>query len=112
MQLSAAGAAGVAASPRVAGCIRRDGRRPQLGDQVVVLRRLRRRQTQLLICALQIAHLGVGQEVQNGAAVGVLILHDVAGGVLHGVPRVTRLRRHIIPHALDAALGVAAIMLS
>ena len=72
------------------------------------MRSLRRGQTQLLICALQIAHLGVGQEVQDGAAIGVLVLHDVAGGVLHGVPRVTRLRRHVIAHLRDGGSVLAA----
>lgn len=114
MQLSAAATGSTstiaATRPRVAGNVSGRRARAKLRNKIVVLRRLRRRQTQLLICTLQIAHLGVGQEVQNGAAVGVLILHDVAGRVLHRVARVARLRGHVVAHALDAALGVAAAL--
>ena len=114
MQLSAAATGSTstiaATRPRVAGNVSGRRARAKLRNKIVVLRRLRRRQTQLLICTLQIAHLGVGQEVQNGAAVGVLIFHDVAGRVLHRVARVARLRGHVVAHALDAALGVAAAL--
>lgn len=113
MQLSAAAAAGItAACPRVAGSISRDGGRAQLGDQVVVLRGLRGLQAQLLICAFQIAHLALRQEVQDRAAVLVLVVNDVTRSGVDRVAGVAGLRRHVVPHLGDSRPVFAAIMLS
>lgn len=114
MQLSAAAtliataAAVTAARPRVTGNVGRRRARTQLRDQIVVLRGLRCGQLQALILALEILQLALRQEVEDRAAVAVGVVDDVARRVLHSVARVTRLRRHVVAHALDAALGVTA----
>lgn len=113
MQLSAAAAAGItAACPRVAGRVTGNGRGPQLGDQVIVLRSLRCGKAQLLIGTFQIAHLVLRQEVKDSAAILVLVVDDVTRSGVDRVAGVASLRRHVVPHLGDSRPVLAAIMLS
>lgn len=110
--LIAAAAAVTAARPRVTGNVGGRRARTQLRDQIVVLRGLRCRQFQILILGLEVGQLALRQEVEDGAAVLVVRVNDVARGVLHGVARVARLRRHVVAHLRDSCAVFAAIMLS
>ena len=110
--LIAAAAAVTAARPRVTGNVGGRRARTQLRDQIVVLRGLRCRQFQILILGLEVGQLALRQEVEDGAAVLVVRVNDVARGVLHGVARVARLRRHVVAHLGDSRAILAAIMLS
>ena len=86
----------------------RNGARTQLRDQIVVLRGLRCRQLEILILGLEVGQLALRQEVEDGAAVLVVRVDDVACGVLHGVARVARLRRKIVVDAADTLANIAA----
>lgn len=110
--LIAAAAAVTATRPRVTGNVGGRRARTQLRDQIVVLRGLRCRQFQILILGLEVGQLALRQEVEDGAAVLVVRVNDVARGVLHGVARVARLRRHVVAHLRDSCAVFAAIMLS
>lgn len=113
MQLSAAAASGVgAASPRIARLVTGDGGRPQLGDQIVVLRGLRGGQTQLLVGSLEVLQLALSKEVEDGSAIGVLVVDDVPGAGLDGAPGVASLGRHVVAYLGDGRPVFAAIMLS
>ena len=63
------------------------------------------------MCVALLAML-CGLEVEDGAAVLVVRVNNVACGVLHGVARVARLRRHVVAHLGDSRSVFAAIMLS
>ena len=106
--LIAAAAAVTATRPRVTGNVGRRRARTQLRDQIVVLRGLRCRQLQILILGLEVGQLALRQEVEDGAAVLVVCVNDVARGVLHGVARVARLRRHVVAHLRDSCTVFAA----
>ena len=106
--LIAATAAVTAACPRVTSNVGRRRARTQLRDQIVVLRGLRCRQLQILILGLEVGQLALRQEVEDGAAVLVVRVNDVARGVLHGVARVARLRRHVVAHLGDSCTVFAA----
>ena len=108
MQLSAAATGKLVAAIGVLHRVGRNGRGAQLRNQIAVLRRLTCRQLQALVLGLKVRELALRQEVEDRAAVAVGVVDDVARGVLHGVARVTRLRCHVVAHALDAALGGAA----
>lgn len=84
--------------------------RVQRRGQVAILVRLRGRQFQALVFRLEAGNLILRQEVQNGAAVGVGIVDNVTGAVLDGVARITSLRCHIVVHAVNSALGIAAAL--
>lgn len=103
MQLSAAAAAGItSACPRVAGRVTGNGCGAQLGDQVVVLCSLRSGKAQLLICALQITHLALRQEVKDSAAILVLVIDNVTRSGVDRVAGIASLRRHVVPHLGDS----------
>lgn len=110
--LIAAAAAVTAARPRVTGNVGGRRARTQLRDQIVVLRCLRCSQLQSLVLALEVSQFALRQEVEDGAAVLVGVVDDVARRVLHGVARVARLRRHVVAHLRDRGTVLAAIMLS
>lgn len=113
VQLSAAAATAAvvrACRPRVAGLVRRDGRGPKLGDQIVVLGGLRGSQTQLLIGALEILQLALGQEIEDRAAVAVGVVDDVPRCGLDGVAGVAALRSHVIPELCRVGPLVAAAL--
>lgn len=112
MQLSAAATGKLVAAIGVLHRVSRNGRGTQLRDQIAVLRRLRCRQLQALVLALEVSQFALRQEVEDRAAVAVGIVNDVAGRVLHGVARVARLRRHVVAHLRDRCTVFAAIMLS
>lgn len=112
MQLSAAATGKLVAAIGVLHRVGRNGRGAQLRDQIAVLRRLACRQLQTLVLGLEVRELALRQEVEDGAAVLVVRVNDVARGVLHGVARVARLRRHVVAHLGDSCTVFAAIMLS
>lgn len=108
MQLSAAATGKLVAAIGVLHRVGRNGRGTQLRDQIAVLRRLTCRQLQALVLSLKVGKLALRQEVKDCAAVGVGIVDDVAGRVLHSIARVTRLRRHVIAHLRDSRAVLAA----
>ena len=110
MQLSATTSGKLVAAIGVLHRVGRNGRRTELGYQIAVLRRLRCGQLQALILALEILQLALGQEIEDCAAVAVGIVDDIPGGILYRVPGIASLSGHVIAHALDAALGVAAAL--
>ena len=112
MELCAASCVVLIAAVRILHHIGRSRAGPQLRYQIAVLCRLRGRQFEALVLGLQILHLAVHEEVKDCSAVAVCVVDNVACCVLHSVASIASLRRHIITHTLDAALGVAAIMLS
>lgn len=112
MQLSAAASGKLVAAIGVLHRVSRNGRGTQLRDQIAVLRRLRCRQLQALVLTLEVGQFALRQEVEDRAAVAVGVVDDVACGVLHGVARVARLRRHVVAHLGDSRSVFAAIMLS
>lgn len=116
MQLSATAtgtAAAVAATrPRVTGNVSGGRARAKLRNEVVVLCSLRRSQLKILVFGLEVRQLALRKEVEDGAAVLVVRVDDVARRVLHGVARVARLRRHVVAHLRDRGTVLAAIMLS
>lgn len=87
------------------------GLRVQRCGQVAVLVGLRSRQLERLILGLQRIDLGLYHEVHQAAIVRVLVVDDVTGRVLDRVAGVASLRRHVIAHALDRVLGLAAAVL-
>lgn len=112
MQLSAAATGKLVAAIGVLHRVGRNGRGAQLRDQIAVLRRLTCRQLQALVLSLEVRELALRQEVEDRAAVLVVRVNNVACGVLHGVARVARLRRHVVAHLGDSRSVFAAIMLS
>lgn len=80
-----------------------------VGSNKSVLRCLRRLELQGLILRSQRGNLVLSQEVQNGAAVGVGVVNNVPGAALDGVPGITCLGRHVIPHALNGVLDGRAL---
>lgn len=108
--LIAAAAAVTAACPRVTGNVGRRRARTKLRDQIVVLRGLRCRQLQILILGLEVGQFALRQEVEDGAAVLVVRVNNVARGVLYGVARVARLRRHVVAHLGDSCTVFAATL--
>lgn len=113
---SAAAATGVRArSPRIAGLVRRNGHRPQLVQQVVVLRGL----TCGKLCSENLlallGNLGIfslnalrRQCVKHSAGVRVLVFDDVPRAVLDSLARVASLRSEVVVYALDGLAGLAA----
>lgn len=73
-----------------------------------VLFRLGCFELQSLILCGECCDLILGQEVQNSAGVGVLILQQVAGVAVHGVTQITETLCHVEVYAIDGALGGAA----
>lgn len=112
MQLSAAATGKLVAAIGVLHRVGRNGGGPQLRDQIAVLRRLACRQLQALVLGLKVRELALRQEVEDRAAVLVVRVNDVARGVLHGVARVARLRRHVIAHLRDSRAILAAAISS
>nr|DAP94789.1 MAG TPA: hypothetical protein [Caudoviricetes sp.] len=108
MQLSAAASRKLVAAIGVLHRVGRNGRGTQLRDQIAVLRRLRRSQLEILVLGLEIGQLALRKEVEDGAAVLVVRVDNVACGVLHGVARVARLRRHVIAYLGDSCAVFAA----
>lgn len=87
------------------------GLRVQRCGQVAVLVGLRSRQLERLILGLQRIDLGLYHEVHQAAIVRVLVVDNITGRVLDRVAGVASLRRHVIAHALDRVLGLAAAVL-
>lgn len=110
MQLSAAATGKLVAAIRILHRVGRNGRGAQLRNQIAILSRLACRQLQTLVLGLEVRELALREEVEDCAAVAVGVVDDVAGRVLHRVPGIASLSSHVIPHALDAALGVAAAL--
>nr|DAK93668.1 MAG TPA: hypothetical protein [Caudoviricetes sp.] len=116
---AAASATGVRARcPRVAGCISRDGRRPQLVQQIVILGCLRGRELGRKELLALLRNLGVlcldalsCESVQDSPGVLVLVVYDVPGRVLHSVPGLAGLGSQIVVDALDSRPGLAAAIL-
>ena len=106
--LIAAAAAVTAARPRVTSNVGRRRARTQLRDQIVVLRGLRCRQLQILILGLEVGQLALRQEVEDGAAVLVVRVNDVARSRVDRVARIARLRRHVIAHLRNSRAILAA----
>ena len=79
------------------------------GHQNGVLAGLGRGQLQALVLGLKGGDLVLSQEVQNGAAVGVLVVDNVTGAVVDRVPGVAGLGRHIIAYALNGALNAVGL---
>ena len=78
------------------------------GGQIRILSGLAGLELERLILSGESCNLVLSQEVQDGPAVGVLVVNDVPGGVLDGVLSSCGAGSDIIPHTLDSALGLAA----
>ena len=73
-----------------------------------VLLRLGGFELQSLILCGEGCDLILGQEIQNSAGVGVLILQQVTGVAVHDVAQITEALCHVEVYAIDGALGSAA----
>lgn len=68
-------------------------------------------QTQRLIIRFKALNLALREEIEDSAGSGVLVVRDVAGNVLDGVPGIARLRRHVIANLCDSLPILAAAVL-
>ena len=98
-------------SIRVRYAPRRNGRRTELADKIVVLCRLRRRQSKRLILSLKRRDLVLTQIIEDSACARFLRLDDVAGVVVHRVEHGAVVRRHVVTD-LSLSLAVLAAALS
>ena len=114
----AAAAAGVAATSgiRIGHLIGRDRHGIDSADQLgslrflvggeeSVLSRLGSLELQALVFSRQSSNLVLSQKVKDRTAVGVLVVDDVPGAVLDGIPGIASLGSHVIANALNCRLG-------
>ena len=106
------------AAVRIRDNIGRAGARAKRGNKVIVLRRLRccqlvAEELLVLLGDLRVLRrkLLCRQTLVDAAEAAVHRVDDVAGGVLHGVAGVARLRRHVIAHLGDCSAVFAAALL-
>lgn len=76
-----------------------------IGGEESVLRRLGSLELQTLVFSRQSSNLVLSQKVEDRTAVGVLVVDDVPGAVLDGIPGIASLGSHVIANALDCRLG-------
>lgn len=65
-------------------------------------------QLQRLVFSGQGCNLVIGQEVQDGPGVGVLVFQNIPGVGIHDVAKVTEALCHVVIDAVDCAVGVAS----
>lgn len=80
--------------------------------EICVLRRLRSRKFQRLIFCLQRGNLILREEIENCVRAVTLCVDNVARACVDGVRDVAGVLRHVVIHAVNSALRLAAILLS
>lgn len=76
-----------------------------IGGEESVLCRLGSLELQALVFSRQSSNLVLSQKVEDRTAVGVLVVDDVPGAVLDGIPGIASLGSHVVANALNCRLG-------
>lgn len=82
-----------------------------VGGNKSILRCLGSLEFQALVFSRQSSDLVLSQEVQDCAAVGIGVVDDVPRAVLDGVAGIASLSSHVVIHAINCPLGLAAAIL-